>query len=190
MSEDVYIEEIFEKDFPFENICKDKEFSECKFLSIDFSNFDLSGSTFLNCKFDDCNFSNTVVNNCSFKGIVLNKCKFVGILFSRINTFLHSWEFNKCKLELCMFESIDIKNSKFLDCKIFDCNFIEVVLKDSIFSGSDLKDTSFERCDLRNNDFRGSKNYYFDISDNRVKGSIFSQPEVLTLLKKFEVEIE
>jgi uncharacterized protein YjbI with pentapeptide repeats len=190
MDKKSFLEKVFEDSFLCKEDCFDNDFINCQFRNIDFTEYNLSGSSFVDCEFKGCNFSNTVVDNCSFQGVKFQECKFIGILFSRVNTFLQEWEFNKCKLELCMFENMDIRESQFLYSKLFEVTFLNSNLKESEFKGSDLKDTVFEKCNLEKSDFREAKRYWFNISNNRVKGAKFSQPEVLSLLEGFEIEIE
>lgn len=190
MSKSFFVDKTFKEVFPFKKRCIEKEFENCIFEKLDFTGLDFTRTIFLNCEFKKCNFSNSKLKNCSFKAVQFSECKFVGILFSEIDTFLINWNFNKCKIELCMFEYIDIERSTFVDCKVLDCKFVKANLKASDFSETDFYKSLFDSCNLESCDFRGSQNYFFDITKNSVKKAKFSKPEVIELLKGFEIDIE
>ncbi|MDP2103500.1 MAG: hypothetical protein Q8K26_01100 [Candidatus Gracilibacteria bacterium] len=48
----------------------------------------------------------------------------------------------------------------------------------------------FQNSNLTKVNFSGATNYYIDPTQNKLKGAKFSQPEVLSLLAGFGIEIE
>ena len=65
----------------------------------------------------------------------------------------------------------------------------KVSLKEGIFIETDLFNSKFIKCDLRKADFTSATNYYFDLSQNNCKGTKFSYPEVINLIRWFESEV-
>lgn len=185
-----FTDKVFKEDFPFDVNVLSKEFVGCKFVKLDLTRFNFSGTSFQDCDFVGCNMSNIEVYGCSFQDVRFKECKIIGVNFSSINTFLHNWSFKKCRVEYCVFDDLKIKGSEFLECKIFDCSFIRVDLRESDFSESDFKSTLFKGCNLEKCNFVDSRRYFFDLDDNRVKKARFSYPEVLSLLEGYEIVIE
>ena len=63
-------------------------------------------------------------------------------------------------------------------------------IKAFYFSDTNLKNTYFRKCNLTDCNFSTSKDYVIDPTDNELSGSKFSIPEVLGLLKSFDIKIE
>jgi len=82
-----------------------------------------------------------------------------------------------------------MKNGEFLECIIRENDFINTNLTGSDFSDSDLQASKFQNTNLEKTNFVGAKNYYIDPTQNKLKKAKFSQPEVLSLLARFEIKI-
>lgn len=167
-----------------------QEFSDCTFQQCDFSNHDLSGAIFIDCTFTDCNFSNTKIKDSSWQTAIFNNCKLLGLGFSEINALLVDWKFIECRIELCYFNEMNIKNSHFLDCDIIESDFTKADLTSSAFTNSSLKKSIFQNTDLSKTDFLGATNYYIDPTQNKLTKASFAMPEVLALLGGFGIEIK
>ncbi|WP_292462399.1 pentapeptide repeat-containing protein [Methanolobus sp.] len=63
-------------------------------------------------------------------------------------------------------------------------------LKNANFEGSDLKNSLFRNTNLSFTSFRNAKNYDIDPNNNFLKKTKFSIPEVISLLRVFDIEIE
>jgi uncharacterized protein YjbI with pentapeptide repeats len=82
-----------------------------------------------------------------------------------------------------------MKNCSFKDSKLKDSHFTNTVLKNADFSGVDLAGTLFHNCDLASADFSSSIQYAIDPRTNKIKKAKFSLPEVVGLLKAFDIII-
>ena len=81
--------------------------------------------------------------------------------------------------------SISIVNSKSheVDFRLSD-------LSSSDFSGTDLENAQFNNTDLSNSDLRGAINYRIDPTENKISKSLFSLPDVVNLLRSFNIKID
>jgi uncharacterized protein YjbI with pentapeptide repeats len=169
-------------------------YGNCEFVECRLYNKKLNNCEFKNCKFLNCDFSNSELNNISFEFCEFENCKLIGIDFSKclgnykMNTFLVY--FNECDLSFSNFSHLKIKNAKFTHCKLISTNFFECDFYKGSFHGSNLKDTTFFKVNLSYVDFRESINYFIDPDSNNIKKAKFSFPNVLNLLKKYDIDIE
>ena len=168
----------------------DFEFSGCCFRNINFSNYQLIRTSFSDCRFISCNISNADVEGCRFQGVNFCSCKILGIVFAKISPFLLNWEFNDCQLQLCNFSGLNMKKSSFISSKIHESDFVNVDLQKSSFKYSDLSGSRFHNADMTGTDFSDAKNFFIDVTTNKLKGAKFSLPEVLNLLHQFGIKIE
>jgi len=81
-------------------------------------------------------------------------------------------------------------NTSFLRCKITETYFTDTNLNGSNFSESDLSKTEFHNSNLSKVDFRKAINYSLDPRTNKIREAKFSNPDVIGLLKHFEIIIE
>ena len=95
-----------------------------------------------------------------------------------------------CDMSYSMFEKLDLSGSYFINNKIHEVDFRQCNLNKVVFKGSNLTRTRFDRSDLSESDFRKAKNYFFDPGQVKCKKARFDSPEVLNLLKAFNVIIE
>jgi uncharacterized protein YjbI with pentapeptide repeats len=113
----------------------------------------------------------------------------VGVMFSKISTLLVSWKFRNCKIELCSFSRLDIKGTSFIECYIKETDFVDANLTNVNFMSSDLLSSRFQNSNLTKANFKLATNYYINPTQNIIKKASFSQPEVLSLLAGFDIEI-
>ena len=99
-------------------------------------------------------------------------------------------KFDKCYLKYNSFEKMSFKKFDFLQSSMIDCNFLSCNLSEADFKNCNLQNTEFSDCDLKNSDFRRATGYSINLADNRTKGARFSYPEVVNLLKSFDIRIE
>jgi uncharacterized protein YjbI with pentapeptide repeats len=169
---------------------QDKEYIACTFKRCDFSNCDFTGSSFIDCVFEGCNLSNARVLRCGFQNASFVECKILGVSFEGVRSWLLSWKFKDCKLEMCVFKRLDMKRTRFIDCTIRETEFESVDMCESVFTGSDLTGSRFQQAVLKKADFSGALNYYIDPNQNTITQAIFSYPEVLNLLAGFQIKVK
>lgn len=71
-----------------------------------------------------------------------------------------------------------------------DVDFSNTDLSLAIFKNCDLSNATFVECILEKADFRSSRNYAFDPSENKIKGTKVSHTALAGLLEKFDLDIE
>lgn len=87
------------------------------------------------------------------------------------------------------FDTHEYEDRCFIACNFSQVDFVEADLSGSTFDNCDLNGTIFERTNLEKVDFRTAGNYSFDPDLNRVKKARFSIPDVVGLLRKYDIRI-
>ena len=77
-----------------------------------------------------------------------------------------------------------------MDCSLREVDFANADLSKADFHESNLEGAYFENTILERSDFRNALNYRFDPESNYIRGAKFSQPQVLALLAKHDIDIE
>jgi len=166
------------------------EYDNCTFMNCVFSNSDLSNVSFTECEFQDCDLSNANLKHTVFNDVVFSNCKLLGLLFNNCSDFLFSVEFNESNLSLASFYQMKIKGTTFNSCVLQQVDFTEADLTNSIFNNCDFKSAIIERTNLEKTNFKSSFNYVIDPEINKIKKAKFSMPEVLGLLRKYNIEVK
>lgn len=170
--------------------------------------YEFEACVFTNCKFNNCHFT-----NCSFIDCRFVNCTFFGLKFQNVQLVFGEFEdcaivsfdwnilqaggitfpiqtIKNCFLKYNNFEKMNLKKFDFTGSKLLDCTFAYCNLSESNFKNCDLQNTAFEQCDLKKADFRSAKGYNINLTANQTKGAKFSYPEVIDLLKFFDIIIE
>ena len=166
------------------------EFVNCEFVNCSFSKSDLSHNDFLDCTFKNCNLSLAVLKNTGLKNIKFIGCKLMGLDFSAANSFLFSMNFQDCILDYSTFIYKKLKKTIFIDCFLKETDFSNTDLSLASFKNCDLSGATFVESILEKTDFRTSRNYSFDPSENKIKGTKVSHAALAGLLQKFDLVIE
>ncbi len=166
------------------------EYDNCTFINCRFFNVDLSNINFTECSFIECDLSNATVKNTVFNEVSFLKCKLLGLHFNDCNNFLFSVIFNNCNLSLASFYKQVAKHTRCNDSILHQVDFTETNLSNSIFNNCDFKQAIFDNSVLDKVNFRSSYNYEIDPEINSIKKAKFSMPQVLGLLKKYNIDVE
>ena len=188
-------EEVYDEEEFTGLVCADMDlsnlvFRDCLFVECDFSGSKFGRSQFSGCDFKRCNFSNAKLYDTKLSEVNFNACKLAGIYFSDCNQLLFSINLVGCKAAYCNFQGMDMKGSRFAESDLSDCVFEGADLKRTDFSKSELKGADFSRANLESADFRGAMEYQIDPQITRVMKAKFNYPDVLSLLKSFNVIVE
>jgi uncharacterized protein YjbI with pentapeptide repeats len=189
-----YVDKVFSEIELTEGSVHGCEFEECKFV-----NCNLAGCSFIECKFTDCDF-----NSCNLNLIKLNRTKFFETHFREskitgVNWTLLDWRsytlnspisFETCDLSLCIFNSLELREMCMHSCKAHDADFSASDLTGSDLYKTDFKESDFSRSKLNKCNFSESINYRIDPLECSIEGARFSSPEVLTLLRPFNIKID
>ena len=94
------------------------EYEYCIFDNCSFSQSDVRNTTFTECEFIDCDLSNANIKEVAFKETTFTDCKILGVNFHECNSFLLSFSFANCTLNLSSFYKLKLKNKLFNHCKM------------------------------------------------------------------------
>ncbi|MFT4537450.1 MAG: fluoroquinolone resistance protein [Saprospiraceae bacterium] len=186
---DYFDEQTFKKvDYKSKKIIGEFEF--CSFRECNLSGSDISETIFIDTEFVDCNFSNANVKKASFQDVKFVNCKLLGLQFSTINSFSFSASFESCNLSHSSFNKMKLGRIYFTDCHLNEVDFAEAEMQNIILKNCDLLGAIFEQTNLEKADFRNAVNYSIDPENNKLKGAKFSLPDVISLLAKYNLDIE
>ncbi len=186
-----YIEDtVFKADSFIDREQLAEEYESCTFINCIFSNADLSGIYFTDCVFESCDLSMAILKGTAFRDAKFKNCKLLGLHFDDCNTFLLSFNFEDCILNLSSFYNLKLKDIKFNKCKLEEVEFVESDLTNSVFINCDLVGAVFENTILEKADFRTSYNYSINPETNRIKKAKFSIQGIVGLLDKYDIEVE
>ena len=166
------------------------EYDNCSFNNCVFTDSDLSNINFTECEFQDCDLSNVNIKHTVFNDVDFSNCKLLGLQFNHCSDFLFSVTFKTCNLTLASFYQVKSKGTKFYECLLQQVDFTRAELTSSVFDNCDFKGATFEETQLEKVDFSSSYNYVIDPEINKIKKAKFSIPEVLGLLRKYNIEVK
>jgi uncharacterized protein YjbI with pentapeptide repeats len=165
------------------------EYEYCTFRNCEFSKAKIFNSHFLETEFIGCNFSNANLSQSLFQEVTFNHCKMVGIGFSECNSFNFAAIFENCQLNYCSFYKVDLSRTQFIKCQLKEADFTEANIKNVKIYECDLLHARFENTNLEKADLTNSFNYSINPEINRIKGAVFTFPEVIGLLDTFDIQI-
>lgn len=164
-------------------------FTNCTFEQCMFVNGNWRSAEFHSCTFTCCNISFVKIAGCFLQDVTFSECKLVGIEFHKCNKTFFCVNIKQCALLNCNFSDLSMQKASFNQSQIRDCFFTNAQLSEADFTGVDLQGSIFHNCKLDKADFRGAKNYAINLQTNAAKKAKFSYPEVMTLLKYFDIII-
>ena len=166
-----------------------RTFTSCSFNSCDFSESILRNAKFCTCTFVNCNLSLPKLDACRFQDARFIECKIVGAEFFKCEKIFFSASFKKCLLHYCNFSDLNMKNTSFNGSHLKENHFTNTSLSGADFTDTDLSGTIFHNCDLCKADFSRAMRYDIDPQTNKIKKAKFSLPEVIGLLRGFDITI-
>ena len=165
------------------------EYIDCMFKSVDFTANRLTLKKFIDCTFIECNLSNIDLKNATFRTCRFENSKCLGLNFSSVQTFANV-EFIDSQLDYSSFQAMKIKKTIFKNCSLKETEFSEADCSGSDFSGSKCSGAHFTRANLSHCDFRNATDYNIEPTYTVLTKAKFSGPEVLSLLRSFDIIIE
>ncbi len=169
-----------------------EEFAECRFEHCEFENLHMRNCKFTDCIFSKCCVTNPVFECCAMTGNDFMECRLFGINWSGLFTgFVAPIEhLEGCQLKYNSFVGVNFPKFTFSDNSILESLFADCSLSHSNFSRCHLERTEFFRCDLTGAAFQDADGYTVDISTCKLKGAVFSFPEVVNLLNGLGIIIK
>jgi uncharacterized protein YjbI with pentapeptide repeats len=119
----------------------------------------------------------------------LKDCKLTGIDFEPCNKFLFSLSFKQCNLSWSSFTNRTMKHTLFNGCQLIQVDFSGTNLTGSQFVDCDLQDATFNQSNLEKCDFSTARNYSIDPAANVIRKAKFTWPEVMGLLRQFDIQV-
>ncbi len=183
-------DETFSK-ISFEENCKieDIEFQDCQFNNCKFSQVIFFDCRFENCTFKNCDLSSSSIKHSVFDFVLFTDSKLTGIQWAEAGIPLDV-KLRYCNLSYSSFIGVDLKNTEMTNCILKEADFTEANLSKANFKYSDFSGARFIQTNLERTDLSHSINYAIHPHGNRLKKTIFSSPEVLSLLDVYDIIIK
>jgi uncharacterized protein YjbI with pentapeptide repeats len=191
----VELNEAFYNDKEFRNLIltnkelKDKEFCKCRFISCNFFKFQFKSCEFENCTFQSCDLSLSRIAGSKFLDVTFKGSKTAGVDWREISK-PSSFKFFDCKIDNSIFYRMDLRSINIIKCSAQNVDFVEADLTKAVFTNTDLSGSKFSRTNLSYADLSESLNYRIDPNNNKLKKTIFSLPDALSLLNSFDIIIK
>ncbi len=169
-----------------------QEFAECRFENCEFETLHVKNCKFIDCTFTECRVINPVFDYCTMTGNDFMSCRLFGINWGNLSAgFVAPVErLEDCQLKYNNFVNMNFPKFTFSGNDILESLFGDCNLSHSKFSACHLNRTEFFRCDLTGADFENAEGYTVDISNCKLKGAVFSFPEVVNLLNGLNIVIK
>jgi uncharacterized protein YjbI with pentapeptide repeats len=189
------LNESFYKETEFRNLVlntkdlKNKEFYKCRFVSCNLFKFKFTSCEFENCTFESCDLSLAVVAGSKFLDVIFKGSKTVGVDWREVSR-PGSYKFIDCKIDNSIFYRMDLHSINIIKCSAQNVDFVETNLSRAVFTDTNFSGSKFSRSNLSYADFSESINYNIDPNNNKLKKTIFSLPEAVSLLSSFDIIIK
>lgn len=168
----------------------DISFLRCKFRSVTITQSTIKKGYFDSCHFEKCHFDLTKFIETTFTHCSFHECSLVGTDFTKILTTLGCHlTLDFCNAELSLWSRLTLSHSRFTHTRFVEADFTESIITDAAFLFCDLAKAAFDRADLRRTDLRGSRNYFVNPFETKIRKAIFSEPEVIKLLIPLDITI-
>ncbi len=187
-------------DQTFENIdlaeknLEKKQFESCSFKKCNFSNTLFKYCCFTDCEFIACNLSLTKFTSTSLMNVIFESCKLIGVDWTKIKWPLIKLtspiKFYQCDLSLGNFFEVNLIDTVFEQCKAHELDLRGADLLGASLCYTDFYKTLFQHCNLSKANFTGAINYLINPLENKIAKAKFSFPDVIGLLKSFDIEIK
>ncbi|WP_419175371.1 pentapeptide repeat-containing protein [Desulfosediminicola sp.] len=194
-SPDILDYEMFEDEMFLDiNLPQHTKFVEVEFCDCKFVNCKLSKVNFFNCRFERCSFTNCDLNSISvkhtvFDDVLFEESKLTGIQWAETGIPLDVI-FRQCSLNYCSFINVDLKGTEITNCKVKEADFSEANLSRADCRHSDFTGTRFVNTNLEYTDLSDASNYSIHPGANKLKKTVFSSPDVLSLLDVYDIVIK
>ncbi|MGL4631760.1 MAG: pentapeptide repeat-containing protein [Leadbetterella sp.] len=164
-----------------------KEFEDCTFKNMDWSEKNISLLSFENCTFENCNLSNIKVVNTAFKNVRFHQCKLLGIHFYEANPFLLEFRFENCSIDHSSFYQLKSQNSIFENCSLKDVDFTQIEFKLCKFENCNFNGAVFDDSNVEKSSFMNAANLILNPQYNTIKKAIFDKDSAMGLLHSLPI---
>jgi uncharacterized protein YjbI with pentapeptide repeats len=171
------------------------EFSGCRFDRCTFAQSTFYRCVFTECRFSICDMSGVQVPNSRWIDVAFKGSKLIGIDWtqvgeSAVSKLLISLDCDECVLNYSSFFGMNLAGRSFTRCVAHEVDLREADLTGAILGGTDFAGALFHNTTLRRADLIDAINYMIDPTTNAIAKARFTLPEVLSLLRGFDIVIE
>lgn len=165
------------------------EFYNCKFVNCNFSEVIFFDCRFENCHFQNCNLSSISIKYSVFDNVHFHESKLTGIQWADAGIPLDV-KYKKCALNYCSFIGVSLKKAELTKCNLREADFTETNLSRADCRYSDFTGARFINTNLEYTDLSHASNYSIHPDGNKLKKTIFSLPDVMSLLNVYDIIIK
>jgi len=185
-----YEEQIFSKiNLPQNTRFSEIEFHDCKFINCKFPKVTFFDCRFENCDFQNCDLSSIIIKHSVFDCVIFEESKLTGIQWADAGIPLDV-KFRQCSLNYCSFIGVDLRSTEMTNCNVKEADFTETNLSRSDCRYSDFTGARFVNTNLEYTDLSYASNYSIHPDGNKLKKTVFSSPDVLSLLDVYDIVIK
>lgn len=167
----------------------DIEFFRCRFDGCLFGRSSFRGCRFEQCVFERCDLSLLKVTDSQFIGVQFLKTKMLGIDWTAATSPL-SLAFQESIVSHSIFAGLSLQKMEMVRCAARDVDFTRANLTRADLAGTDLLGSRFAETNLTYADLSQAANYSIHPLLNRLKKTVFSLPEALSLLSAFDIVLK
>ena len=187
----------------------EQSYEDRHFASLSCQDAELTDIEFFQCRFDGCQFLRTTFRQCRFEECVFEKCdlsllkvpesSFIGVRFLHSKMLGIDWTQATTPLTLA-FQGSNISHSMFVWLSLQRMEMVECVAREVDFTGTNLTRANLGKTDFLGSrfldtnlsyaDFSKAVNYAIDPRANRLKKTVFSMPEAMSLLSAFDIVLK
>ena len=172
-------------------VCQDTRSSDIEFFRCRFEGCRILQSGFRGCRFEECLFE-----RCDLSLLQVTDSQFIGVRFVKTKMLGIDWTAAVAPLSLAFQESIvshslfvglRLQKMEMIQCTAHEVDFTRTNLTRAILTGSDLLGSRFADTNLSYADLSQATNYSIHPAMNRLKKTVFSLPEAVSLLAAFDI---
>lgn len=164
-------------------------FEQCTFRKLKAPEAVLSGSTFVNCRFEECDLSKIELKKTKLNDVFFVKTRLMHVDFSLCDPFALQLDFLECQLDYTVFLNRKLKKTRFVECSMKEAHFLQCDLAGALFKECNLELAKFSENNLTQADFATSYNLRMNLDDNKVKKARFSLHTLPGLLVQYDLVI-
>lgn len=123
-----------------------------------------------------------------FVDVTFKESKIVGVDWAGLRA-PSRFNFYDCILHNNIFLKLNLNGIEIKNCQVRDADFSESNLTKALLTHCDFHGTRFQMTNLTQADLSDSINYTINPNSARLKKTIFTMPEAISLLKSFDIII-
>jgi uncharacterized protein YjbI with pentapeptide repeats len=169
-----------------------QHFIDCVFSACSLREAYLRACRFGGCVFRDCDLSLLRVHRSTFRNTLLERSKVIGVNWAEADwpkgkPLFPSIEFVDCAISYSTFLGLRLDGIRIERCIALDVDFTEADLTGANLRDTDLEASRFLKTNLTDADLTGATNYAISATLNTLKGTRFSFPEAIRLLRALDI---